>query len=83
MVDAPPYCYFLNLQPLKDPTRGMGAFPKREIDYMKCEVMRFFKLVTKGNVEPISMTVPRKVCCWTCEFTYLQYKSDIQYINKY
>jgi hypothetical protein len=41
--------------------------PKRHMDYMKCEVMRFFKLQhTKGLVEPISMTVPRKVSssCW-------------------
>ena len=35
--------------------------PKRELDYMKCEVMRYYKLQTKGLVEPISMTVPRKV----------------------
>ena len=40
----------------------MGALPKREVDYMKCEVMRFYKLLTKGPVEPVSMTVPRKVC---------------------
>ena len=35
--------------------------PKRELDYMNCEVMRFYKLNSKGMVEPISMTVPRKV----------------------
>ena len=43
------------------PQRGLGSMPKRELDYMNCEVMRFYKLNTKGMVEPISMTVPRKV----------------------
>ena len=44
----------------KDPGRGVCSMPKRHMDYMKCEVMRFFKL-HKTGVEPISMTVPRKV----------------------
>ena len=43
------------------PQRGLGSMPKRELDYMNCEVMRFYKLNSKGMVEPISMTVPRKV----------------------
>lgn len=41
--------------------RGVGVLPKRHINYMECEVMRFFKLQTKGIVEPVAMTVPRKV----------------------
>jgi len=60
LVDDPPYCHYLNMKQGKDPIRGMGCMPKREIDYMKCEVMRFFKLLTKGLVEPVAMTVPRK-----------------------
>ena len=63
IVDEPPYCHFLNMVQFKDPMRGMGCMPKRELNYMKCEVMRFFKLLNKGIVEPVSMTVPRKVCC--------------------
>ena len=35
--------------------------PKKDLDYMKCEVMRFYRLLTKNCVEPLSMTVPRKV----------------------
>lgn len=60
IVDEPPYCHFLNMVQFKDPMRGMGCMPKRELNYMKCEVMRFFKLLNKGIVEPVSMTVPRK-----------------------
>lgn len=53
--------FFLSMYLSKDPGRSVCAMPKRQMDYMKCEVMRFFKL-HKGGVEPISMTVPRKVC---------------------
>jgi len=35
--------------------------PKRKLEYMNCEIMRFYKLNPKGMIEPISMTVPRKV----------------------
>ena len=41
--------------------RGVGVLPKRHVNFMECEVMRFYKLQTKGTVEPIAMTVPRKV----------------------
>lgn len=61
MTDAPPYVFFLSMYQSKDPQRGMGYMPKRELEYMKCEVMRYYKLQTKGLVEPVSMTVPRKV----------------------
>ena len=43
------------------PQRGVGSMPKRKLDYMNCEIMRFYKLNSKGMIEPISMTVPRKV----------------------
>ena len=37
--------------------------PKRELNFMKCEVVRFYRLLTAGAgcIEPVSMTVPRKV----------------------
>ena len=71
VTDAPPYVFFLSMYQSKDPQRGMGYMPKRELEYMKCEVMRFYKLQTKGLVEPVSMTVPRKVhvLCHTCTCT--------------
>ncbi len=64
-----PYCFFLNMYQSTAPQRGMGCMPKRHMDYMHCEVMRFFKLQIKGMIEPISMTVPRKVCVCVCEFS--------------
>ena len=45
----------------KDPSRGACSMPKKEVEYMKCEVMRFYRLTQKGFVEPVAMTVPRKV----------------------
>ena len=54
---------FLNMYQSTTSGRGLGSMPKRHLDYMKCEVMRFYKLHNgKAFVEPISMTVPRKVC---------------------
>ena len=45
------------------PQRGAACMPKRLLDHMQCEVMRFFKLIpSKQIVEPIVFTVPRKVC---------------------
>jgi hypothetical protein len=53
--------FFLNMYQSTVPGRSVCSMPKKEMDYMKCEVMRFFKLQhTKNLVEPISMTVPRK-----------------------
>ena len=63
VTDESPYVFFLNLYQSNVPARSMCSMPKRHVDFMKCEVMRFFKVQhTKGLVEPISMTVPRKVC---------------------
>ena len=61
ITDKSPYCFYLSMHQSNQPQRGLGSMPKRELDYMNCEVMRFYKLNTKGIVEPISMTVPRKV----------------------
>jgi hypothetical protein len=61
VTDESPYVFFLNLYQSNVPARSMCSMPKRHVDFMKCEVMRFFKVQhTKGLVEPISMTVPRK-----------------------
>lgn len=49
----------------KETCRGAGVLPKKDLDYKKCEVMRFYRVLTpsnkNGGVEPVSMTVPRKV----------------------
>ena len=56
-----PYVYFLSVQTAAVPYRSAGCMPKRHLDYMHCEVMRFFGLTSKNVVEPLSMKVPRKV----------------------
>ena len=56
-----PYCSFLSMFQSNDPSRSGCFMPKKELDATKCEVMRYYKLLTKGNVVPISFTVPRKV----------------------
>jgi coronin-1C_i2 protein, putative len=38
----------------------MGLMPKRGCDILNCEIARFFKLHSRGFVEVISFTVPRK-----------------------
>ncbi|KAI7830828.1 hypothetical protein BX661DRAFT_142047, partial [Kickxella alabastrina] len=43
-----------------EPQRGLGVMPKRGVDVVRCEVMRFFKVVGNSTVEPISFKVPRK-----------------------
>ena len=48
--------------------RGCGILPKRFVNFRECEVMRFYKLHAKGMVEPVSMTVPRKVCTVHAQF---------------
>lgn len=60
-MDTAPYAHFLSMYQSSASQRGVGVLPKRHIHFMECEVMRFYKLQTKGIVEPIAMTVPRKV----------------------
>lgn len=61
VTDNSPYVFFLSMyQGSKDPSRGACCMPKKEIEYMKCEVMRFYRLTQKSFVEPVAMTVPRK-----------------------
>lgn len=64
IIADPPGVFFLSMYQSKDVKRGAAAMPKRLLDHMQCEVMRFYTLQTKGLIEPISMTVPRKVCTW-------------------
>lgn len=61
-VDENDKVHFLSMYQTNIPGRSVCAMPKKDLDYMKCEVMRFFKLQhTKSIVEPTAMTVPRKV----------------------
>ncbi|XP_065883807.1 coronin-1A-like [Dysidea avara] len=60
IVDSSPYAHFLTMYQSSVPQRGVGVLPKRNVNFMECEVMRFYKLQTKGIIEPIAMTVPRK-----------------------
>lgn len=59
--------FFLSMYQGNGPQRGVGLMPKKDMKFMECEVMRFYRLQVKGIVEPLSMTVPRKVCgCGLC-----------------
>ena len=45
------------------PLLGACCMPKRCLDHLRCEVMRFYELKLRDNmVEPITFVVPRKVC---------------------
>ena len=62
ITDESPYVFYLDMYQSNVPQRGAGVLPKVSVDYMHCEVMKFYKVQhTKGIVEPISMKVPRKV----------------------
>ena len=45
--------------------------PKRGVDVTACEIYRFYKLHNNNFVEPIAMTVPRRVR--TIQFSVLTY----------
>lgn len=61
ITEGSPYVFFLNMYQSVQPVRGAACMPKKHLDFMHCEVMRFYNLITKGLIEPVSMTVPRKV----------------------
>ena len=66
---APPHVNFLTMFQSRNPHGGAGFMPKRHLDYMRCEVARFYRLQhTEGMVEPVAMTVPRKVCVCMCVY---------------
>uniref|UniRef100_T1JFZ6 Coronin n=1 Tax=Strigamia maritima TaxID=126957 RepID=T1JFZ6_STRMM len=61
IVNEAPYVHYLNQFLSGFPQRGLGVIPKRGLDVLQCEVLRFYKLhAMKGVCEPISMIVPRK-----------------------
>ena len=69
--DSEPYFTFLNEYRSSTPQRGLGVMPKRGLDVTSCEIYRFYKLHNNNFVEPIAMTVPRRVSaglnnniCW-------------------
>lgn len=69
ITDEPPFVHYISTYQSSDPQRGMGLMPKRGCDIMACEIARFYKLHSKGFIEVISFTVPRKVrilskCCF-------------------
>ena len=61
IMEESPYVQYLSTYVSSNPQRGLGSMPKRYLNHKDCEVMRFFKLHNKGLVEPLPMTVPRKV----------------------
>lgn len=61
LSDSEPYFTFLNEYRSSSPQRGFGVMPKRGLDVTACEIYRFYKLHNNNFVEPIAMTVPRRV----------------------
>lgn len=59
--ESEPYFTFLNEYRSSSPQRGFGVMPKRGVDVTACEIYRFYKLHNNNFVEPIAMTVPRRV----------------------
>lgn len=61
VVDSAPWIHYLNQFISGNPQRGLGFMPKKGLNVSGCEVFRFYKLHSTGNLcEPISMIVPRK-----------------------
>ena len=54
-----PWLSYLNQFVSGTPQRSLAVLPKRGVDVMSCEILRFYK-VHRDLVEPISMIVPRK-----------------------
>lgn len=63
LVPESPHCHWLTNYSATVPQRGVCYMPKRGCDVTTNEVAKCFKLTAKGVCEPISFTVPRKVCC--------------------
>ncbi|KAK8117656.1 uncharacterized protein PG998_005937 [Apiospora kogelbergensis] len=51
---------FLSEYKSGDPQRGLAFLPKRGVNVHENEVMRAFKTVNDGYIEPVSFTVPRR-----------------------
>ena len=86
LSEAEPYFTFLNEYRSSSPQRGFGVMPKRGLDVTTCEIYRFYKLHNNNFVEPIAMTVPRRVSIeyiyreiqnrpfYNCVLSYLAYE---------
>ncbi|XP_076331551.1 coronin-1C-like isoform X1 [Tachypleus tridentatus] len=60
ITDKAPYVHYINTYQSTTPQRGMGMMPKRGCDISRCEIARFFRLLSSGFCEVLSFTVPRK-----------------------
>ena len=77
LVPEAPYCYYLSTFQSSDPQKGCGFMPKRGCNVSHNEVVRVFKVhSTKPICEPISFTVPRKVC----RATRLHFKDNFLFL---
>ncbi len=59
-MDEAPYIQWHNSLKMNGSHRGACYAPKRCLNFMDCEVFRFYRLCST-NVEPVSMIIPRKV----------------------
>jgi coronin-1B/1C/6 len=71
ITDETPFVHYISTYQSTEPQRGMGFMPKRGCDILNCEIARFYKLHSKGMVEVLQFTVPRKV-------SFITTKEDIQ-----
>ena len=62
LVEEEPYVHYLSAYQSNTSARSLNWMPKHALNVNNCEVARFFKVHAKGMIEPISFTVPRKVC---------------------
>lgn len=60
MDEASPYCHSLSEYKSGTPQRGIGWLPKTGCAINECQVMKAYKLTSKGEVLVIGFTVPRK-----------------------
>ncbi|XP_074595101.1 protein coronin [Brevipalpus obovatus] len=60
VTEEAPFVHYISTYTSTEPQRGIGLMPKRGCDISNCEIAKFYKLHSKGFVEVISFTVPRK-----------------------
>lgn len=71
ITEEAPFVHYISTYQSTEPQRGMGWMPKRGCDILNCEIARFYKLHSRGLVEVIPFTVPRKVCLFLMIFPSL------------
>ena len=55
------YMTYLNSQNYGEPHKGVAVMPKRGVNFMACEIMRFYRVLPNKNlIEVLNWTVPRK-----------------------